>query len=169
MGLERSWVSNSRNWRVMGLASTRGVPMPPTPSVPPVCTLMLTTGVLMMGRLGTLGDTGVREPTQGAPKPTLVPQSVLASHRHCEGTSFYPVLFFGPPFLPCALFFGHPMCTILGHPLSHLPNALPPILRHSLCLSALRTPCIPFTIPPLGTLRTPLAPSPLPPRCLVLH
>lgn len=64
MGLERSWVSNSRNWRVTGLASAWGVPAPPTPSVPPMCTLMLTTGVLMMGRLGTLRCSGVREPTQ---------------------------------------------------------------------------------------------------------
>lgn len=101
MGLERSWVSNSRNWRVTGLASTQGVPMPPMPSVPPVCTLMLSTGVLMTGRLGTLGGIGFREPTQGTPNPTLVPQSALAPHRHCEGTPLSLVApFLGTPWTP---------------------------------------------------------------------
>lgn len=48
MGLERSWVSSSWNWRVMGCSSARGA------RAPPACTLMLTTGVLITGRFGTL-------------------------------------------------------------------------------------------------------------------
>lgn len=60
MGLVRSSVSSSRNCTVTGLSRARGR------SSSSSWTLMLTTGVLMMGRLGTLmggrqvrGHTGV--------------------------------------------------------------------------------------------------------------